>query len=295
VSAAWRKGRSRLSNGSKLLPGVDGRSPWVRRCKDIIAVHLSDLGGVDNCSAVERSIIRRAAVLTTELERLEAQFAAAGRAEIEDLDAYARIAANLRVAVAFDEATQRMRLCTHRVFQPSPDDPLDFEQTIERTLQEWSNRFQLRRVLYDPWQMQAVAQRLTKSGLPMHEFPQSQGNTTLASQCLYELINGHNLTLYPDAGMRLAASRTVAKETGRGWRITKEKSAHKIDQIVAVALACHCALEYHKEPFFDRSWAWVEYDDKHPPPQSAPSQAEHERKMAESRQRLLGYLAVHGP
>jgi hypothetical protein len=91
-----RKGRSRLSNGNKLLPGIDGRSPWVRRCRDIIAAHTSDLGGVDNCSAAERSIIRRAAVLTVELERLEAKFAAAGQADIEDLDCYARIASNLR-------------------------------------------------------------------------------------------------------------------------------------------------------------------------------------------------------
>jgi len=43
---------------------LNQRSPWVRRCKDVIAAHLSDLGGADNTSAAERSIIRRAAVLT---------------------------------------------------------------------------------------------------------------------------------------------------------------------------------------------------------------------------------------
>ena len=93
-----RKSRqqSRVTNGSALLPGVDGRSPWVRRCKDVIASHLSDLGGYDNTSAAERSIIRRAAVLTTELERLERDFALAGQASAEDLDTYARIAGNLR-------------------------------------------------------------------------------------------------------------------------------------------------------------------------------------------------------
>jgi hypothetical protein len=91
-----RKMRSRLTNGSKLLPGIDGRSPWVRRCKDVIAAHLSDLGGEANTSAAERSIIRRAAVLTTELERMEAQFAAAGEPSADALDVYARVAANLR-------------------------------------------------------------------------------------------------------------------------------------------------------------------------------------------------------
>ena len=88
--------RSRITNGSALLPGVDGRSPWVRRCKDVIAAHLSDLGGVDNTSAAERSIIRRAAVLTTELEQLEVRFATAGEASADDLDAYQRCANSLR-------------------------------------------------------------------------------------------------------------------------------------------------------------------------------------------------------
>jgi hypothetical protein len=62
---------------------VDGRSPWVRRCKDVINAHLSDL---PDASVAERSIIRRAAVLTTELEQLEVKFALAGAANADDLD-----------------------------------------------------------------------------------------------------------------------------------------------------------------------------------------------------------------
>jgi phytoene dehydrogenase-like protein len=91
-----RRQSSRVTNGSALLTGVDGRSAWVRRCKDIIEAHLSDLGGEDNTSAAERSLIRRAAVLTTELERLEARFASAGEASERDLDLYIRAAGNLR-------------------------------------------------------------------------------------------------------------------------------------------------------------------------------------------------------
>ena len=88
--------RSRVTNGSVLLPGIDGRSVWVRRCKDIITSHLSDLGGEENTSEAERSIIRRASVITVELERLEARFAAAGEASAEELDLYQRTAGNLR-------------------------------------------------------------------------------------------------------------------------------------------------------------------------------------------------------
>jgi hypothetical protein len=85
--------RSRITNGSAFLPGTDGRSAWIRRAKDVLAAHLSD---VPDASAAERSIIRRAAVLTTELERLEVRFATAGEANADDLDLYQRTANSLR-------------------------------------------------------------------------------------------------------------------------------------------------------------------------------------------------------
>jgi hypothetical protein len=88
--------KSAVANGSALLPGIDGRSAWVRRCKELIADHVSDLGGVNSASAAERSIVRRACVLTVELERMERQFALAGEASPDDLDTYARVAGNLR-------------------------------------------------------------------------------------------------------------------------------------------------------------------------------------------------------
>ena len=95
-AASPKRQRSMLTNGSKLLAGVDGRSPWIRRCKDVIRAHLADLGGEDNATAAERSIIRRVAVLTTELELIEAKFATANGASAADLDLYQRTANSLR-------------------------------------------------------------------------------------------------------------------------------------------------------------------------------------------------------
>jgi hypothetical protein len=97
-----RKSRqaSRVANGSALLPGgvngIDGRSVWIRRLKEIISDAISDLGGEDNTSSAERSIIRRCAVLTIALEGLELKFAKAGDATPRDLDLYQRTAGNLR-------------------------------------------------------------------------------------------------------------------------------------------------------------------------------------------------------
>jgi hypothetical protein len=82
--------KSAITNGTKLLPGnVDNRSPWVRRCRDIMENLTSDRGGASEVTAAEASIIRRAAVLSVELESMETTFAKDGQASGNALDLYA--------------------------------------------------------------------------------------------------------------------------------------------------------------------------------------------------------------
>ena len=90
------QGRSRMSNGSAVLPGVDGRSTWARRFRDLIALHSADMGGSEYVTAAEASIIRRAATITVELERLELRFATDEEADPATLDQYQRAANSLR-------------------------------------------------------------------------------------------------------------------------------------------------------------------------------------------------------
>jgi hypothetical protein len=146
------------------------------------------------------------------------------------------------VAVTWDRALSKAKLVWHRVFQPTPTEPLDFEHTVEATVLELRRRFRLKAVLYDPYQMAATAQRLRAKGIRVEEFPQSIPNLTEASTNLYELIKGRNLVLYSDADMRLAISRAVAIEGTRGWKISKEKVSHKIDVVVALGIACLAAV-----------------------------------------------------
>jgi hypothetical protein len=85
--------RSRITNGSVLLPCVDGRSLWARRARDLIQLTEQDVSGGDpeRLSQAARSIIRRAAVLSVELEHLEVKFAQA-EATPEQLMLYSRLA-----------------------------------------------------------------------------------------------------------------------------------------------------------------------------------------------------------
>ena len=121
--------------------------------------------------------------------------------------------------------------------------------TVEATLGDMGTAlFSVRRVLFDPWQMQSTAQRLTRRGIPIQEFPQVAGNLTAASDCIcFELVRGHNLVMYPFEDLRIAVGHAVAVETSRGWRIAKEKASHKIDAVVALAMACHAVVNL-REP-----------------------------------------------
>jgi phage terminase large subunit-like protein len=147
------------------------------------------------------------------------------------------------VAATWDRELKKVRLVAHRTFQPSAAEPLDFEATVEATLLEMTKRFRVRQVRFDPYQMQAVAQRLQNAHVPMAEFPQSVPNLTEASTNLYELIKAQNLVVYEDGAIRLAVQRSIAIETSRGWRIAKEKASHKIDVVVALGMAALGAVQ----------------------------------------------------
>jgi phage terminase large subunit-like protein len=170
------------------------------------------------------------------------------------------------VAVCWDEQAKKARLIWHRIYQPSADEPLDFEATVEDAVLDLHRRFDVRSVRYDPYQMHAVAQRLRREGVQMEEFPQSVPNLTEASQNLYELIQGRNLVSYPNEAIRLAVSRAIAVETTRGWRISKDKQSHKIDVVVAMAMAALGAVK--NQSVYDSSLQWVR----------GPSAGERERR-----------------
>jgi hypothetical protein len=89
-------GRSRITNGRDLLAGVDQRLGWVRRFRDVFALHLSDLGHEDAVSEAEKSICRRAACITVALEEMERTFALAGCATSQELLEYGRASNTLR-------------------------------------------------------------------------------------------------------------------------------------------------------------------------------------------------------
>lgn len=90
--------RSGVTNGSRLhIELRDKNSPWARRLRDLLALMVSDLGGADNCSEAEKSLVRRASMLTLQLELMEQKWAQnGGEASDKSLITYQRVANSLR-------------------------------------------------------------------------------------------------------------------------------------------------------------------------------------------------------
>ena len=150
------------------------------------------------------------------------------------------------VAVTWVDDT--LRLVTHRIWTPSPSEPLDLEATIERYLRELWQRFPVARIVIDPWQMVRSITTLRSAGLPVEELPQTTATTTAMGQTLFEVLSGRRVMLYQADDLRTQALNTVAIETPRGWRIAKEKASRKIDAISALAMACFTAVQIPRVP-----------------------------------------------
>jgi hypothetical protein len=89
-------GASRVTNGRSLWLGDAARS-WERRFRDLIAYHVSDLGGEAETSIGQREIVRSICAQTVEMELLEKKFALKGDgAAAEDLALYCTVANSRR-------------------------------------------------------------------------------------------------------------------------------------------------------------------------------------------------------
>jgi hypothetical protein len=61
--------RSRITNGTKLVAGLDGRSAEARRYRDLVIAYADDLGGADKLTEAQRTLIAQAATLQVQAER----------------------------------------------------------------------------------------------------------------------------------------------------------------------------------------------------------------------------------
>src|SRR6266496_4085550 len=123
------------------------------------------------------------------------------------------------------------------IMRPPASGALPLE-TVEQTLRELCETYNVQQVAFDPWAFRRSAELLTSEGLPMVEFPQSPERMANASANLYQLIDSGQLVHDGDPYLRAHVVAGVTKETERGWRLVKDpKLSRPIDALIALAMA----------------------------------------------------------
>jgi hypothetical protein len=88
--------RSRVTNGSKMVHGLDGRTASARRFRDLQIAYAGDLGGPENLGEAQRALIAQTATLQVQAERVQAAVLRGEQIDAEQLTRLANsVARNL--------------------------------------------------------------------------------------------------------------------------------------------------------------------------------------------------------
>lgn len=128
------------------------------------------------------------------------------------------------------------------VFVP-PDEGIIDPAVVENHVRDMCNRYTIKAAPFDPQLFYRSAQFLIDEGYPMEEFPQSHARMVPASQQLFDAVMENRLVHSGDKVLRAHADAAVARETGRGWRLDKDRASAHIDAMVALAMAVNYAVE----------------------------------------------------
>ena len=97
--------RSAVTNGSKLLVGIDGRSPTARRFRDLVQAYSAEIGG--DLSQTEMAMIKAAASLSLTAEMMQADLVNGKMVNPDDLIRLSSEARRLLDALAEKKAGKR--------------------------------------------------------------------------------------------------------------------------------------------------------------------------------------------
>jgi hypothetical protein len=126
-------GRSAVSNRTRLfVEPQDARTAWARRYACLIHDIASDIGGIETLSELRLALVRRAACMIVEIERLEAALA---RGEAIDVDLLGRLTGHLRrlgETLGLDRATRDVTPDLASIIREHTADPNNLHRNAAR-------------------------------------------------------------------------------------------------------------------------------------------------------------------
>jgi hypothetical protein len=129
-----------------------------------------------------------------------------------------------------------------RVWKGSHSSPVSIA-SVEDELLLVANRFRLRKLFVDPWQMQASVQRL-KGQLPITEYRFTSESVRRLSEALYTAISTGRLKLFPDSELESELLSLNAVQKGYGWRVDHTAGQYS-DRAMAIGM---CLTELLNRP-----------------------------------------------
>lgn len=115
---------------------------------------------------------------------------------------------------------------------------LDYE-LLKDSIRAAARRYNVLRILVDPYNMVQAMLELAEEGLPVEEMPQTDARMVPASMTFYELLNAGRVRHGNARELSLQAANAGKRTTERGWRFQKMRSAGVIDGIVASSIAVY--------------------------------------------------------
>ncbi len=128
------------------------------------------------------------------------------------------------------------------VFRPPGDGKALELSTIEERIRQLGGIYEVRGVVYDPWNFTRSAQQLSDEGVLMIEFPMRNERTVPASDDLYQAVLGRKIVHNGDPVLAAHVAAGTTKDTERGWRLTKGKASRPVDALIALMSGYQTAM-----------------------------------------------------
>jgi phage terminase large subunit-like protein len=151
------------------------------------------------------------------------------------------------VGVSFNQEMRTRDVIYSRIWKPVKDGKakptIDLDMTIKAEIIRLSKTGKVAAVLYDPYQLHAIATDLIKQGVHMIEFPQTNQRIE-SDMALHDAIVGRTIRHYGDPELTEHIRNASAKESPRGYRLDKTTTTRKIDGAVALSMAAFRAFDF---------------------------------------------------
>lgn len=127
-------------------------------------------------------------------------------------------------------------------WEGSADNPVTIAD-VEEHIEDSFRRFNITKILCDPWQAYNSIQSLRAKGFPIDEFKFSTSNLERLSNTLFSVFRNKQIKFYPHNELEKELQEIKVIEKSYGWRIDHESGKFS-DHVIALGIAVIGCIDY---------------------------------------------------